>query len=86
MRLRDEYEGLRLLRSLLGEGEREMSEGVIDLALRLGGVRRSLPLSRPLLGGVRERLEENWRRRAVRERDGERDLDREDEVYDEYDE
>ena len=59
-----------------------MSQDVIELVLRLGGVRRSLPLSRALLGGVRERLEEDWRRRAVRERDGERDLDREDEARD----
>lgn len=62
MRLRDEYDGLRLLRSLLGEGERETSEGVTDLARpapRLGGVRRSLPLPESLRGGVRERLGEN---------------------------
>lgn len=62
MRLRDEYDGLRLLRSLLGEGERETSEGVKDLARpapRLGGVRRSLPLLESLRGGVRERLGEN---------------------------
>ena len=59
MRLRDEYDGLRLLRSLLGEGERETSEGVLGLArpaLRLGGVCRSLPLPEFLRGGVRERL------------------------------
>ena len=62
MRLRDEYEGLRLLRSLLGDGEREASEGVMDLArplFRLGGVCRSLPLPKSLRGGVRERLREN---------------------------
>ena len=89
MRLRDEYDRLRLLRCLLREGEREISEGVKDRARpapRLGGVRRSLLLPESLSGGVRDRLGENCRRRAVRERDCERDLDREDAVYDEYEE
>lgn len=45
-------------------------------------------LSASRLGGVRDLLGLNWRRRAGRDRDGERDLeyDLDDPVYDEYEE
>lgn len=56
--LRDEMEGLRLLRLLLGEREREVSEGVKDLARSSPGleVLRPLLLADPRQGGDRDRL------------------------------
>lgn len=53
VRLRDEYDGLRLV--LLRDGERDTSEGVNDLARRsprLGGAPRSLSLPASRRGGV----------------------------------
>ena len=55
MRLRDGYDGVRFLRALLGEGEREDTELESDLprrSLRIGGGLRSPPRAMSLLGGV----------------------------------
>lgn len=52
VRLREEIEGLRLLRGLLGDGEREASEGVRDLARSpRRGLLGPLPLSYPRRAG-----------------------------------
>ena len=58
MGLRGEIDGVRLFLCLLGEREREVSEGVKDLARSSprSGVFRPLPLSDPRFVGVGDLL------------------------------
>ncbi len=66
MGLRDEKEGERRFRFLLGEREREVSEGVKDLARASPrpGLLRPLPLPDPRRGGLGDLLGVGRRRRG----------------------